>query len=419
MQGHTLADDTLHAGEADAELVLQQLTHAADTAVAQMVNLVRGADAVVKTQQIVDRCKDIVNGDGAADQNIVVLAQQLLLLLDIGGGVENLADFRKVGALVDASLSLNIEAEELLCVHAAVGDNDKGAGLLALLLDQDDNAGNTGGVNLLGLGHRNLLTLGGQQLAGQGGNDILAGLVARNAAGQLVVHLVAAEASQVVTARVKEQVVQMGAGVLNCRGLAGAQLAVDLQQAFLGIVGDVLLERGIDFRLGVAEELLDLLVGGQAQRTQQRGDRQLAVLINADIENVRGVRLILQPCAAVGVHSGGKQVLAGTVLAGTIENTGGTDQLRDDGTLGTVGDEGTGVRHKREIAHEDFLFLHLAGLLVEQTSRDIQRCRIRGISLFTFFNRIFGVLVQPVIDELQHEVAGVVLDCGNVVENLM
>ena len=33
LEGHALADDALHAGEADAELVLQQLAHAAQTAV--------------------------------------------------------------------------------------------------------------------------------------------------------------------------------------------------------------------------------------------------------------------------------------------------------------------------------------------------------------------------------------------------
>ena len=118
--------------------------------------------------------------------------------------------------------------------------------------------------------------------------DSLSSLVAGNAAGQaeLIVHLVAAETSQVVAARVEEQVVQMGAGVLDRRGLTGAQLAVNLQQAFLGVVGDVLLERGVDLRLRVAEELLDLLIGGQAQGTQQRGDRQLAVLIDADIVHI-------------------------------------------------------------------------------------------------------------------------------------
>ena len=46
LQGHPLTDDALHAGERRAELVLQQLTDAAQTAVAQMVDVIGGTDAV-------------------------------------------------------------------------------------------------------------------------------------------------------------------------------------------------------------------------------------------------------------------------------------------------------------------------------------------------------------------------------------
>ena len=46
LNGHALPDDALQAGEADAELVLQQLAHAAQAAVAQVVDVVGGADAV-------------------------------------------------------------------------------------------------------------------------------------------------------------------------------------------------------------------------------------------------------------------------------------------------------------------------------------------------------------------------------------
>ena len=41
LQRHALADHALQAGEADAELVLQQLADGTDTAVAQMVDIVR------------------------------------------------------------------------------------------------------------------------------------------------------------------------------------------------------------------------------------------------------------------------------------------------------------------------------------------------------------------------------------------
>ena len=37
---HALADDALHAREADAELILQQFTDCADAAVAEMVDIV-------------------------------------------------------------------------------------------------------------------------------------------------------------------------------------------------------------------------------------------------------------------------------------------------------------------------------------------------------------------------------------------
>ena len=384
-----------------------------------MVDLVGGAHAVVQAQHVVDRGEDIVHRDGAADQLVAVFAQQLLLLLRVGGGVQDLADAGQAGALVDAGLLLHVEAEEGLGVHTAVGDDDEGHRVPHLLVDQHLDAGDAGGVDLLGLGAVDLLAVCDQQLAGQRGDHILAGAQAGDAAGQrqLVVHLVAAKAGQVITAGVKEQRIQMAAAAFHRRGLAGAQLAVDFQQAFLSGVGDVLFQRSVDLGLGITEELTDLLVGAKAQRTHQRGDRQLAVFVDTDIENVLGIGLILQPGAAVGVHGSGKQVLAGAVLAGTVENAGRTDQLADDGALRTVGDKGAGIGHEREIAHEDLLLLHFPGLLVEQPRRDVQRGRVGGIPFLAFFDGVLGVLVQPVVDEFQHQVAGVVLDRGNVVED--
>ena len=64
LQGHTLTDDALHAGEADAELVLRESRRrAADTTVAQVVDLV-GHDTVVTAQQVVDGSEDVIDGDG-------------------------------------------------------------------------------------------------------------------------------------------------------------------------------------------------------------------------------------------------------------------------------------------------------------------------------------------------------------------
>src|SRR5699024_10216843 len=54
LDGHALPDDPLQPGEAHAELVLQQLAHAAQAAVAQVVDVVGGTGAVDHAVEVVD-----------------------------------------------------------------------------------------------------------------------------------------------------------------------------------------------------------------------------------------------------------------------------------------------------------------------------------------------------------------------------
>ena len=79
-----LTHHALHTGEADAELVLQQLAHAAQTAVAQMVDIIGEADAVGQAQQVADGGHDIVDDDVLGHQIVLV---QLDLLNQILTGV--------------------------------------------------------------------------------------------------------------------------------------------------------------------------------------------------------------------------------------------------------------------------------------------------------------------------------------------
>ena len=67
--------------------------------------------------------------------------------------------------------------------------------------------------------------------------------------------------------------------------------------------------------LVLAEEIADLGVLAQTQRAQQHGDGDLAVFIDAHVEHVVGVGLVLKPGAAVGVQGGGEQLFAGLVIA--------------------------------------------------------------------------------------------------------
>ena len=419
LQGHALTDDALHAGEADAELVLQQLTDAADAAVAQVVDIIGGADAVAQAVQVVDGRQDVGDGDGAADQLVVVAAQHFLLFFHVRGGVQDLLDLVEGAALVDAAL-LHVEGEEALCIHTAIGDDLDLLGLLLQrILDLQHDQIHTGVVRLLGHLAGDLGTGLDQQLAGQRSYHILSGHMAGDAAGQrqLLVHLVAAETRQVVTVRVEEQHVDLAGSGLHRGRLARAQLAVNFQQAFVLVLGGILLQGGED-ALVVAEEVQDVLVGGKAQCTAQHGDGQLAVLINADIEHVGSIGLVLQPCTAVGVHGGAVQVVAHLILGIAVENAGRTDQLADDGALCTVDHKGAGIGHQREIAHEDLLILHLTGLLVQQTGGDAQGSRIGHVALFALLDAVLRLLVQAEVHKAQCQIAGVVLNGADVVEDL-
>ena len=63
LNGHSLLDDLIHTGKTDSELILEKLSDAAQAAVAEMVDIVGGTDAVRKAEEVVDRRKDILAGN--------------------------------------------------------------------------------------------------------------------------------------------------------------------------------------------------------------------------------------------------------------------------------------------------------------------------------------------------------------------
>ncbi len=60
LDGHPLAHHPFHTGEADAELVLQQLAYAAQAAVTQVVDIIRSAKAIHQIQEVAHRGHDIL-----------------------------------------------------------------------------------------------------------------------------------------------------------------------------------------------------------------------------------------------------------------------------------------------------------------------------------------------------------------------
>ena len=407
LNGHALTDDALHAAEADAELVLQQLAHAAQAAVAQMVDIIAGHKAIGQRVHIVDGGEDILHNDMLGHQRVsmqLALLDQLLALIL----AHQLLQHVKADTLLDAALLAGIEVHVVGHVaHAVAGDLQHLAGV-----QRDGDLLHAHGVHQCAVGGGQHAAFLEQQLAGGGiGHGIGQHLApGTHPEGQLLVELIAAHGAQIVTPGIEEQVLDQGLGGVHRGRLAGTQLAVDLQQRFLVGLAGVLLQRHHN-ALVIAKMLQDLRVGLETQRTDQAGNGQLAVLVNADPEHLTGVGLVLQPRAAVGDDGAGQQGQVGLqvdLLA--VVDAGRADDLADHHALGAVDDEGAGVGHQGEVAHEDLLLLDLAGLLVVQAHPHLHGCGIRGVTGLALLHIILGLLVHGVVDEAQLQIARVVGD---------
>ncbi len=412
LDGHALPDHPLHAGEADAELVLEQLAHAAQAAVAQVVDVVGGAHPVGQAVEVVDGRHDVVHDDVLGNEVVDALLHGLLELL-AGVILEQLLEHGEAYLLTDAAL-LRIKVHELGHIHHVIGEYfdlhavELQYNLVDALVVQ--LVGPLTGEHLAGLGDdlagHGVGHGGGQGLIHQAGPD-----------RQLLVELVAAHGGQVVAPGVEEQGVEQALGGVHRGGLAGAQLAVDLQQRVLIGFAGVLLQGGNDAGI-LTEQLEDLGVGLGAHRTDQAGDGQLAVLVDAHVEGVVQVGLILQPGAPVGDDGGGVGDAAGLVLGVGVIDAGGADDLGDDDALGAVDDEGAGLGHQGEVAHEDLLLLDLLGLLVAQAHPHLDGRGVRGVPGLALLHAVLGGLIHGVVDEGELQVARVVGDRGHILEDL-
>ncbi len=213
----------------------------------------------------------------------------------------------------------------------------------------------------------NLLAHGHHYLAGGGVNDVLRSRKARDPGGdgKLLVEFIAPNPGQVITLGVEEQAAQQRAGALHVGGLAGTHALINLQQALVLALGIVLFD-GYQQPLVLAQQLADLGVGAVADRPQDYGHGQLTGAVHLHPHDLVAVGFVFQPSAAVRDHRGGIEMQAVLIDRLGVVHARGTHQLGNDDAFGAVDDKGTLFRHQREVAHENVLFLHLAGFPVGQ-----------------------------------------------------
>ena len=412
LNGHALANDALEAGKADAELVLQQLAHAAKTAIAQMVNVVLCARALHHGAQIVDGCKNVVLCNVLRNKVFAALVDRFLPAV-CRDRLEHFAQHGEADLFLDAVL-LGVKVHELRHIDHAVGED-----LDLSAVDVDDRFVDAAVGDFMCLVSGNDVARHGKNLARHGvGHGLCKRLPGKTAPDvHLLVELVASDLGNIVAPCVEEQSVEIALRAFDCGRFARTELAVDFKQRFLARAAGILFQRRIEQRV-LAEDLLDLRVGGDAEGADQARDGNLAVFIDADIEDVVEVGLILQPRAAVRNDRCRVDVLVRLVHLVAVVHAGAADDLGDDDALCTVDDKGAAVGHEREVAHEDFLLLDLVGLLVVQPHTDLDGLCERCVALLALFYRVLRRLVHAVVQEAQLEITRVVGDGIDVAEHL-
>ena len=368
-----------------------------------MIDVVRGAHAEGQAIEVVNGRHDVIHNDVLGDQVIqagtdqvqeVLLGQALGIPL-----VQQLLEHGKAHLLGDTGL-LRIKVDKVGHIHHAVGEypHQMHAGVQVVHLNG-------------GLVDPQLLQLAsplpgehfprfGHDLSGGGVSHREGQLLPREPGGQgqFFVELIAAHGGQVIPPGIEEQGGQQALGGVHRGGLAGTQLAVDLQQSLLVGLAGVFLQSGQDSGI-LPEHVEDFHIGAGTHSPDQTGDGQLAVLVDADIEHVGQVRLVLQPGPPVGDDGGGiGDVVRLVRIAGEV-HPGGADDLRDDDTLRPVDDEGARVGHDGEIPHEDLLLLDLSGLLVAQAHLHFDGLGVGGVLGLALLDGVLGGIVHGEADE--------------------
>ncbi len=147
-----------------------------------------------------------------------------------------------------------------------------------------------------------------------------------------------------------------------------------------------------DHFAALVEGAQNVRVGFEAEGAQEHRAVELALTIDADVEQVLVVVFEFDPAAAI--RDDFPEVVTERLLA-LEEHAGRAVQLADNDALGAVDDEGAVVGHQRDFAEEDFLLLDVtdgfvAGLRILIEDRkpycDFEWSRVGHAALFALRN---------------------------------
>ena len=109
---------------------------------------------------------------------------------------------------------------------------------------------------------------------------------------KLLIELISSDFGKIVSSRIKEHGIDEAFRALNRQRLARTYLLVKFKKTFLIIGSHVFTERCHYLRL-VAEQIENLLIGPETERTKQNGDGNFSCTVHAHKENIIRVCFIL------------------------------------------------------------------------------------------------------------------------------
>ena len=427
VHAHLFLDGAFHADQADAELVLQQLAYRANAAVAEVIDVVHRADVLAQLEQVADGSVEVFRLQRAVvEVGRVFALEQLDVELQAAHPrevvlpriEEHSVEQRSRGVerrrIARTQLAVDLDQRFLRRLDRIAAQRlaDDRAHVVALGEEQVQ-FGNVGFEHLRQL-VGGQLGVGFQQHFAGGGVDH----VGRNKRAFQVRGVDFDLGNLVLVDFLHHRRRDLAAGVRDLFATLGRDLVRQLHAQQVGGLVDAGLQRPVQLVVAQSdaidgvERAQNVLVGAQSQRPQEDASQELALAVDAHVQDVLLVVLELDPRTAVR-NDLAQEV--GAVVRGLEEHARRAVQLADDHALGAVDDEGAVLRHQRNVAEEDFLLLHVAdgavaGLRVLVVDRephgDLQRRGVRHAALFA--------LGHVVLQLQAHRVAALVAEIGRV-----
>ena len=377
LDGHAFTDDTFHTGQSNAELVLQEFANAADTTVAQMVDIILAFHAINDIQEIAKGSNDISRRDGAYGRFNILRYNHafcMFLELDIDDGIALIGK--------DTALFDGIDF-----------------GIANLRPCRKDH----GTFRAIGVFSAQVFSKG---LA-----------MKTMTPAQFLIDFVTTDICQIIAAIVGEKVIDELFSVFKVSRFTRTQLPIDFQKGIIFIFRCVLGKGSNQVRM-LTKDADDIIICRQTHDTQEGRSRQFARPVHTGINDAVKVGLIFNPGPAVRDDCGPVEELTHWIHVLGIIDARAADKLTDNDTFCPIDDEGPRIGHKGEIAHKDSRFLDFARIFIKQTDVYVQRSRIGCIFFLASFDIILRIADGKIL-ETQFQAVCSILDRRYVLERVM